>query len=208
MARRSDHSRDELKALTLDAAERLLARSGGQGISARQIATEIGYSPGTLYNLFADLDELLLHVAARTLDAMLEEAGSALTARDPEVALMQLAHFYFRFTRDHDAAWRLVVHYQMDAGRRLPNWYRARVGRVLAMVERAVDPLFAGRSRVERRLSALTLWAAMQGICSVGRSSAVAPNPERTVMALSQDLVTNYVAGMHARASAPLDSAA
>ena len=208
MARRSDHTRVELKALTLDAAERLLAQSGGQGISARQIATEIGYSPGTLYNLFEDLDELLLHVAARTLDSMLEEAANALTSDDPEVALLQLAHFYYRFTCDHDAAWRLVVHYQMDAERRLPNWYRARVGRVLAMVERAVDPLFVGRSRVERRLSALTLWAAMQGICSVGRSSAVAPNPERTVMALSQDLVANYVAGMHARAVQRIETAA
>ena len=59
MARRSDHSRDELKALILDCAREIAEEEGLRGLTARRIATEIGYAPGTIYNLFSNLDDLI-----------------------------------------------------------------------------------------------------------------------------------------------------
>ena len=52
MGRRSDHSRDELLGLALDVAEKVVAQEGIGALTARRISKEIGYSVGTIYNLF------------------------------------------------------------------------------------------------------------------------------------------------------------
>jgi hypothetical protein len=51
MGRRSVHSPEELRQLILDASQTIVERNGITGLSAREIARMIGYSPGTLYNI-------------------------------------------------------------------------------------------------------------------------------------------------------------
>ena len=70
MARRADHSREELCEIAMQAAERIVETDGLRALTARNVADAIGYSPGTLYNLFANLDELILQLNGRTLDAL------------------------------------------------------------------------------------------------------------------------------------------
>ena len=60
MGRRSVHSPEELRQLILDASQTIVERNGITGLSAREIARMIGYSPGTLYNIFENLDDVLL----------------------------------------------------------------------------------------------------------------------------------------------------
>ena len=52
MPRRSEHSREQLRALALDAVLAIAERDGPQAVSARKVAQEIGYAPGMLYYLF------------------------------------------------------------------------------------------------------------------------------------------------------------
>ena len=57
MARRSDHSREELYELALEKAGEIAEKEGLRGLTARGVAREIGYTIGTLYNIFEDLDD-------------------------------------------------------------------------------------------------------------------------------------------------------
>ena len=68
--------RDEL----ILAAERSIAAGGLAGLKTRELARDIGCANGAVYNLVADVDELILLVGSRTLarlDAALTEAESA-----------------------------------------------------------------------------------------------------------------------------------
>src|SRR5687767_12593733 len=69
MGRRSDHSRAELEELILLAGEAHLAQVGFAAFSAREVAKRIGYSIGTIYNVFGSYDRLVLAINARTLRA-------------------------------------------------------------------------------------------------------------------------------------------
>ena len=71
MARRSDHSRDELRRMALEASKKILTKQGLRGLSTRRIAARMGYSAGTLYQIFDDFDDLILQVNAATLDLSL-----------------------------------------------------------------------------------------------------------------------------------------
>ena len=66
MGRRSDHSREEIRQMALQAAESIVTEGGYKALSARKVASEIGYTVGTLYLVFENLDELVLYVNGRT----------------------------------------------------------------------------------------------------------------------------------------------
>ena len=70
MGRRSTHTPQQLRELILDAAQDIIEAQGIAGLSAREIARRIGYSPGTIYNMFENLDDVVLNIEARVLDAL------------------------------------------------------------------------------------------------------------------------------------------
>ena len=91
MARRSNHAPEVLREMILDAAGTLIKSGGLSGLSAREIARIIGYSPGTLYNVYANLDDIVLHVEARVLDTMLVALQSVPRTGTPEEVLGRLS---------------------------------------------------------------------------------------------------------------------
>ena len=60
MARRSDHNRDELRNMALEAAYEIVVSEGARNLTTRKVAARIGYSVGTLYLIFKNLDDLKL----------------------------------------------------------------------------------------------------------------------------------------------------
>src|SRR5258706_11741145 len=90
MGRRSDHSHQELEELILAEGHRLMAETGYARFSAREVAKRIGYSIGTIYNVFGSLDALLLAINRRTFAiwaAWLRDK-LAVAGEDPNPALV------------------------------------------------------------------------------------------------------------------------
>src|SRR5262245_56188008 len=83
--------REQLKEALIDAAARTIAEHGLSGLKARALADEAGCAVGAIYNVVADLDELVLLANERTL-AALEQALSAATTsgHGPDWAIGQL----------------------------------------------------------------------------------------------------------------------
>ena len=68
MARRKDHTPEELKALVLGQVLEFLQHEPADNLSLRKLAKMVGYSPGTLLNLFGSYAHLILAANALTLD--------------------------------------------------------------------------------------------------------------------------------------------
>ena len=71
MARRNDHTREELVSITINEVNTFLENKPYHELSLRKLASLIGYVPSTLVNIFGSYDLLLLEVNARTLDLIL-----------------------------------------------------------------------------------------------------------------------------------------
>ena len=54
MARRTGLTRPEIQSSALAAGRKLIVKNGLKTFSMRQVASEIGYTVGTLYNVFKD----------------------------------------------------------------------------------------------------------------------------------------------------------
>ena len=196
MARRSDHSREEIREMALDAAENIVVEQGFEGLSARKVAKAIGYTVGTLYLVFENIDDLILQINARTLDRLYADmAKTQGTARDGRERMLQLGQVYIRFADEDPHRWSMIFEHRLAEGRELPEWYREKIARMFAIVEEALMPLAAGRPAREVAQAARVIWGGVHGICILAVGNRLGIAGVDSVQDLTQSLISNYLAG-------------
>ena len=194
MGRRSDHSREDLRAMVMASAERIAEAHGLHGLGARKIMREVGYSIGTFYQLFERFDDLVVELNGRTLDQLYEECSAAPQEGDPETRLSAIARRYIRFTREHAKRWSILFEHRLPDGAELPAWHHEKVLRLLALCEAAVAPLFLPGQEAERHHATRVLWSSLHGICSLEASNKLIKT--ESVEALSETLISIFLAGL------------
>ena len=164
MARRNDHTREELIALTLDTVKDFLSENSYHELSLRKVANMIGYVPSTLVNVFGNYNLLLLHAVAQTLDELAEEAKVVVSqSQDPKAALYELAYCYHDFAQRHPHRWQLIFEHNMN-GETLPEWQAERIDNMTGMLEQLLQVLAPHRSSKEVLQASRVLWSGVHGI--------------------------------------------
>ena len=169
MARRGEHSRDEIRRMALDAAEAIIAAEGYRSLSARKVAAAIGYTVGTLYLVFENRNNLVLQINGRTLERLHEQLTAAIASASAEsgaeTTLITLARAYIGYAGRETPLWNMLFEYTTAQGEVLPDWYRHKLEQVFGHVEAALRPLL--RYETETRRVARVLWAGVHGICTL-----------------------------------------
>ncbi len=106
------------------AAEKAVAAKGLAGLKSRELAQKIGVANGAVFNLVADMDELILRVGSRTLarlDAALTAAESA-GSPSPAETLVRIAVAYCDFAAENLDLWRALFEHRMAPDKQVPEW--------------------------------------------------------------------------------------
>jgi AcrR family transcriptional regulator len=165
--RRAEERRARQRDDLILAAERRIAEAGVANLRARDLAQDIGVALGAIYNLVADMDELILLVIERTLsrlDAVLEEAARILIDGTPAEQLEAIAKAYLGFARDHTMLWRSVFDYRMPEDRELPARLAEQQASMFRHVMRPLEALLPSLPAPERQIFAHTLFTATHGV--------------------------------------------
>lgn len=194
MARRQDHSPAELQALTIRHVQACLQQQPASELSLRQIARDIGYSPGTLINQFGSYALLLLSVNAHTLDQLHQALLEAMQPhRDDRAALTAAAFRYLDFARQHPHAWRLLLELRLPGNDPLPVWQEQRILALFALLEQRLAHARPGSLPQECQEAARVLWAAVQGICQLTLDDKLFSHGHHRGDALITSLMTHYL---------------
>lgn len=199
MGRRSTHTADELRELILTSARDIIEKDGLAGLSARTIARRIGYSPGTLYNVFDNIDELVLHVEARLLKDLDDALTSIPRNGDPQAHLREIAQVYLTFTQQRPRLWNLLFEHHLPASFTVPEWYRLHLDRLLSVVESAISDVTPHVGEDVTRRAARVLWAGVHGITSLATADKLSSISKEHASVLIDDLVSHYVVGLKDR---------
>ncbi|WP_282702968.1 TetR/AcrR family transcriptional regulator [Streptomyces sp. CC219B] len=101
--------------LLLDAALRVYAESGEQGLTVGAVTRASGVSLGSLYHHFGSIDGLVNALLVRWLGRLLEEMGTAVSrSRTARTGINAIVRTYLTFIREHPDAGRLVHSSQAD----------------------------------------------------------------------------------------------
>lgn len=165
MARRSDHTPEQLRILILDAAEDLLHRNGVDGLTVRAIAKQIGYAVGTLYSYFPAISDVALAVLARNLERLNEELRNIPPVAEPARRLHSYADIYLDFIKRNAVSWQALFDYRKDHPEtETPDWYMDRIVDLTRMVAACFLEMNPGRAPQDCIDHALLLWSAIYGL--------------------------------------------
>ena len=165
MGRRSDHTRDELRALFIAEGHQLLAEQGLARFSGREVAKRAGYSVGTIYNVFGSLDRLIAGINSHTFLLWAEFLRERLEAGG-EDRIRSLVEAYFDFALAHPNLWSAIYDHRLTAGEELDQSDHEQRAKLTSIVEEEVcavlpDPAMPGAARFAR-----SLIATVHGHCS------------------------------------------
>ncbi|WP_070963725.1 TetR/AcrR family transcriptional regulator [Vibrio sonorensis] len=193
MARRNDHTREELIALTLKTVKEFLNDHSYHELSLRKVATMIGYVPSTLVNVFGNYNLLLLHAVAETLDELSEQAQEVVSqSQDPNEALYQLAYCYHDFATVNRYRWQLIFEHKMN-GEVLPEWQKNRIDSMTGMLEGLLKVLAPSRSEAEVLQASRVLWSGVHGITLLSVDDKFFAAEPVDGKVLIENLLSNYL---------------
>jgi hypothetical protein len=90
-----------------------------------------------------------------------------------------------------------VIFEHRTPGGAMPDWYREKVFRLMALVESAIAPLFEPGEEKLRLHEARVLWSSFHGIVTLEANSKIGSG--ETVRALTDSLVGNYIFALKQR---------
>jgi len=197
MARRSDHSRDQIKEMSLQAAEQLINAQGYKGLSARKVATEIGYTVGTLYLVFKNQDEFILHINSRTLDELYQAMQKTISEqKNSQQCVNALCRTYYDFAAAHTNRWLLIFEHTIPDNNALPDWYEERIRHGFEMLEKVLQALVNHNDPQAIGTAARVLWGSVHGIVMLAVTKKLDVIGVESVYELIDSLVDNYMAGL------------
>jgi AcrR family transcriptional regulator len=161
MARRKDHTREELTQMAVACGRDLVIAGGPSALTARKVAKAIGYTPGTLYNLFDNIEGLAAAINCVTLN---EFAATILEIRQSQQAahkqLEQICQAYLNIQQQHPSLWTLLfatpIHIKSES-------YSRAIHQVFDQVVETIRPLCSHPNTA--RQDAKIIWSTLHGIC-------------------------------------------
>jgi AcrR family transcriptional regulator len=165
MGRRSDHSRTELRELIIEEGHRQMAEQGFSHFSARQVARAIGYSVGTIYNLFPSLDYLLLAINTRTFMLWTDHLRSRLECAGSD-RIRALVEAYFSFARENPKLWMAIYDHRLPSGMTMPEEDAQRRAALTGIVVQEVANVVPDRPLEQIHHLARSLIATVHGHCA------------------------------------------
>ena len=202
MGRRSDHTRQELEHLFVVEGHKHMAEVGFARFSAREVAKRIGYSIGTLYNVFGTLDQLLIAINTRTFQLWAEDVRDALERSGPD-RIRSLVEAYFGFARANPHSWTAIYDHHLPPDLALSDAQNLLRGGLTQIIVDEVAAVLPPGAQADAPRLARSLIAVVHGHCVYDLNGSFALMGIEQPMELALERVRESLA--HAGASLASD---
>ncbi|WP_262408617.1 TetR/AcrR family transcriptional regulator [Sphingomonas sp. JC676] len=154
-----------MQELILAEGQRLLAEVGYAGFSAREVAKRIGYSIGTIYNVFGSHDALLTALNSRTFVLWAQTLHDKL-AQAGEDRIAALVQGYFDFAEGNSNLWMAIYDHRLPPNTELPEQYRLLRAGLTNIVEEEIARALPHMGRATIAALTRSLVATVHGHCA------------------------------------------
>lgn len=166
------------------------------GLSAREIARAIGYSPGTLYNIFENLDDVLLTLQTNMLSNLLDVINSVEPSADPADDIERIAEKVLEFAVNNRYMWNVLFTHSISANTKIPAALTENVTKIIDSVRTIIAKLIPGADPDEIDLASKSLLASIHGITAVAVTEKGPSLNPHTAQKFVKMLVTTYIRGL------------
>ena len=172
--------KNALRSRLIDIAGARIAEEGVSALRARDLAREADCAVGAIYNVFDDLNALVMAVNAQTFRALGAQVTKAVTAAGdvgPQEKLVIMGHAYLDFASAHTHLWRALFDLEMSTDMQVPDWYLAELASVFGLIAGPLAQLHPDQTADERDLMVRTLFSSVHGIVLLGLERRISAVP-------------------------------
>lgn len=199
MGRRGEHTREQYRAMAMNAAKDIVRTEGFRGLTARKIAAAIGYTVGSLYLVFKNLDDLIVQVNEDTMAELHEAVRAAVQpAGDAEKAVYACANAYLDFGHENPHLWRMVFEHKLPIDQPLRESFKQKVAEAFELCAKALKPLIGSDEHNSPMTAAHALWAGIHGICMLSVTGKLESASVEDARLLTDNLIGNFLVGVRA----------
>ena len=180
MAGKVQKKRDDLRLKLIDIAEERITSGGISEVRARDLAKEAGCAVGAIYNVFGDMNDLVMAVNARTFKRVGAHVSAAVAAEPeghPVNTLITMSHAYLHFARDNTPAWRTLFDLEVSTEEKVPAWYLEELQNVFALIAAPLARIFPEMPPEDVSLMTRGLFSAVHGIVLLGLEKRISAVP-------------------------------
>lgn len=170
IAERKEREKQDIKDLILLKAKEILIKEGQDGLSIRKLATEIEYSPATIYLYFQDKDEILYQMMNMGFEKMAQSMTHVYALEDPLKRIYEIGRLYIEFGL-HEWEW---YHLMFNSASPMNHIERCKAewGPGIAMYDylaACCQEAFLQQGKTDRdpKIAALHLWSAAHGLVTL-----------------------------------------
>lgn len=176
---KTDQRREDLRARLLDIADRIIAEQGLSALKARDLAAQAGCSVGAIYNVFADLNDLVMAVNGRTFQRLGAAVKASIDAQalPPVQCLITMSHAYLHFAAAHTRSWRALFDLEMSTDAQVPDWYLAELAKLFAIIAMPLRQIFPNWPAAQIDLMTRALFSSVHGIVLLGLEKRISGVP-------------------------------
>jgi AcrR family transcriptional regulator len=191
MAKRNEHSKGEIKEMVLATAETIIINEGYSALTVRKIAIQIGYTVASIYMVFTNMAELILHIKLNTVDDLNRQL-QLVPKSTPEQYIIELARTYLHFAANNFNRWSMI--YMSEP--KINEAYQQKLNHIYSPIEGQMVKLAPDCSLRQGKQAARTLWYGIHGICSlslIGNLENVAINDvENSIISLVENFISGW----------------
>jgi len=172
--------RDALRKKLIDLGEARIIRGGIEEINARALAKEAGCAVGAIYNVFGDLNDLVMAVNGRTFKRLgnhVVDAVKSSPTEDPVDVLVTMGHAYLSFAQGNTFAWRTLFDLEMSTEQDVPEWYLTEMEKLLALIAKPLMGVYPDLPREDVILMTRGLFSSIHGIVLLGLEKRISAVP-------------------------------
>ncbi len=164
--------RQALRSALIEAADMRIAKDGLSALTARTVASDVGCSVGAIYNVFEDLDGLIMAVNSKTLARLDREIATSLSSvsedQSPVESLVAIGLAYCRFAAQHPRLWSALFEQGQKTDRVIPDWHMDEHIRLFTHVLTILKELAPEQSDEQTWSQARLMFSAVHGVVSLG----------------------------------------
>ena len=156
--------------MALDAARAIVVEKGISALSGRKVTARMGYSIGTLYQIFDGMDDLVERMNARTLAALYDQCAPSAEIETVADRLRAFGFSFVDFVNSHSNEWDAVMSYGYGRDHEFTDLYDREIRKLFGLMLEATKHLYHEDEKVDHTADMAVLWSSLTGILSVAAS--------------------------------------
>ncbi len=184
MASKAEDRRNALRDTLIDIAHAQIEAEGAASLKARPLAQGAGCSVGAIYNVFDDLQDIVIAVNGRTFASLGEHVAAALEGKadlPPTNRLIAMSYAYLDYASHHPRLWRALFDVRMSTDMEVPDWYLAELARLFGYIDGPVRECFPNLADDDVGLMTRALFSSVHGIVLLGLENRISGVPRKEI---------------------------